>query len=62
MLSISPRDFEHLVAELFAASGFTQVRTTQYQGDGGIDVNAYVTKENAFFAGTHVQAQVKRLR
>ncbi len=62
MLSISPRDFEHLVAELFVASGFTQVRTTQYQGDGGIDVNAYVTKENAFFAGTHVQAQVKRWR
>jgi HJR/Mrr/RecB family endonuclease len=62
MLSISPRDFEHLVAKLFAASGFTQVRTTQYQGDGGIDVNAYVAQENAFFAGTHVQAQVKRWR
>ncbi|MGB8065730.1 MAG: restriction endonuclease [Candidatus Sulfotelmatobacter sp.] len=62
MLSISPRDFEHLVAGLFAASGFIEVRTTQYQGDGGIDVDAYVGRENVFFAGTHVQAQVKRWR
>ena len=62
MLSISPRDFENLVARLFAASGFIQIRTTQYQGDGGIDVDAHVSQENAFFAGTHVQAQVKRWR
>jgi restriction endonuclease len=62
MLSIAPRDFEHLVAKLFAASGFTRVRTTQYQGDGGIDVDAYVIEQNLFFAGTHVQAQVKRWR
>ncbi len=29
---------------------------------GGIDVNAYVEEVNDFFAGTHVQAQVKRWR
>jgi restriction endonuclease Mrr len=62
MLSIGPRDFERLVAKLFEASGFTQVRTTQYQGDGGIDVDAYVIEQDVFFAGTHVQAQVKRWR
>lgn len=62
MLSISPRDFEQLVGRLCAVSGFNDVRITRYQGDGGIDVEAYVGQENAFFAGTHVQAQVKRWR
>jgi HJR/Mrr/RecB family endonuclease len=62
MLSIDPRDFEQLVGRLFAATGFKDVRITPYQGDGGIDVEAYVGRENAFFAGTHVQAQVKRWR
>ena len=62
ILLISPRDFEQLVARIFEASGFTNVRTTQYQGDGGIDVEAYVPQTNIFFSGTHIQAQVKRWR
>jgi hypothetical protein len=62
MLSIGPRDFEQLVGRLFAVTGFKDVRITPYQGDGGIDVEGYVGQENAFFAGTHVQAQVKRWR
>jgi restriction system protein len=43
-------------------NGFLDVRTTPYQGDGGIDVEAYAGRENVFFAGTHLQAQVKRWR
>jgi restriction system protein len=31
-------------------------------GDGGIDLNAYVEEASDFFAGTHVQVQVKRWR
>jgi len=31
-------------------------------GDGGIDVNAHVEETSDFFAGTHVQVQVKRWR
>src|SRR5437867_2875994 len=43
-------------------SGFVEVSVTRASGDGGIDVNAYVENGNDFFAGTHVQAQVKRWR
>ena len=43
-------------------SGFVKVSVTRASGDGGIDVNAYVDGKNEFFAGTHVQAQVKRWR
>ena len=43
-------------------SGFNNVSVTAASGDGGIDVNAYVEEASDFFAGTHVQAQVKRWR
>lgn len=62
MLSIPPRQFEKFIAKLFERSGFTRVGTTAFQGDGGVDLEAYVGSENVFFAGTHVQAQVKRWR
>ena len=62
MLAIPPKDIEHFIAKLFELSGFTRVRTTVFQGDGGIDLNAYVGASDAFFAGTHVQAQIKRWR
>lgn len=62
MLSIPPREFELLMARLFEMSGFNRVLTTPFQGDGGIDLDAYVGCENVFFSGTHVQAQVKRWR
>jgi restriction system protein len=47
---------------LLERSGFVRVSLTVASGDGGIDVNAYVDEKNDFFAGTHVQAQVKRWR
>jgi restriction system protein len=43
-------------------NGFCDVSVTTMSGDGGIDINAYVGKGSDFFAGTHVQAQVKRWR
>lgn len=62
MLTIPPREFEQFIARLFELSGFTRVHTTTFQGDGGIDLDAYVGPQDVFFAGTHVQAQVKRWR
>jgi hypothetical protein len=62
MLGIPPKEFEEFIARLFELSGFTRVQTTTFQGDGGIDLNAYVGPEDLFFSGTHVQAQVKRWR
>lgn len=62
MLTIPPKEFEHFIARLFELSGFSRVETTAFQGDGGIDLDAYVGPEDFFFAGTHVQAQVKRWR
>lgn len=62
LLQISPHRFEHLVKAMMEASGFTAVSVTSASGDGGIDVNAYVDETSDFFAGTHVQAQVKRWR
>lgn len=35
---------------------------TKRSGDGGIDLNAVVSQENDFFAGTLVQIQAKRWR
>jgi hypothetical protein len=55
-------DFEHFVKSLLERSGFVRVAVTRASGDGGIDVNAFVEETNDFFAGTHVQAQVKRWR
>lgn len=55
-------DFEHFVKSLLERSGFGKVAVTRASGDGGIDVNAFVEETNDFFAGTHVQAQVKRWR
>jgi len=39
-----------------------RVSVTRASADGGIDVNAFVDESNDFFAGTHIQAQVKRWR
>jgi hypothetical protein len=62
LLQIDPRRFEQLIKDLMVRSGFVQVSTTRYSGDGGIDINAFVADADEFFAGTHVQAQVKRWR
>jgi hypothetical protein len=62
LLQFTPYDFEHFIRLLMERSGFVRVSVTRASGDGGIDLNAYVEEKNEFFAGTHVQAQVKRWR
>ncbi len=62
LLEIAPLDFEHFIKRVMERSGFLEVSVTRASGDGGIDINAYVEDSNYFFAGTHVQAQVKRWR
>jgi hypothetical protein len=62
MFQFAPYDFEHFIKVVLERSGFVKVSVTRASGDGGIDVNAYVDESNDFFAGTHLQAQVKRWR
>lgn len=62
MLQFSPYDFEHFIKHVMERNGFIKVSVTRLSGDGGIDVNGFVEEANEFFAGTHVQAQVKRWR
>jgi HJR/Mrr/RecB family endonuclease len=62
LMQISPQRFEHFIKALMEVNGFANVSVTPASGDGGIDVNAYVDEANDFFAGSHVQAQVKRWR
>jgi restriction endonuclease len=58
----TPHDFEHFIKLVLERRGFVRVSVTRASGDGGIDVDAYVEEANEFFAGTHIQAQVKRWR
>jgi len=62
LMQITPVKFEHFIKALMEVNGFTKVSVTPASGDGGIDVNAYVEEANDFFAGSHVQAQLKRWR
>jgi hypothetical protein len=62
LMQITPVKFEHFIKALMEVNGFTSVSVTAASGDGGIDINAYVDEANDFFAGSHVQAQVKRWR
>jgi HJR/Mrr/RecB family endonuclease len=62
LFQFAPYDFEHFIRLVLERSGFVRVSVTRAAGDGGVDVNAYVDEKNEFFAGTHVQAQVKRWR
>lgn len=62
LFQFAPYAFEHFIRLLLEKSGFVRVSVTRASGDGGIDLNAYVEEANEFFAGTHVQAQVKRWR
>ncbi|MFZ0814333.1 MAG: restriction endonuclease [Candidatus Sulfotelmatobacter sp.] len=62
LFQFAPHDLEHFIKLIFERTGFVRVSVTRASGDGGIDVNAYVEEKNDFFAGTHVQAQVKRWR
>ncbi len=62
LFQFTPYEFEHFIKLVLERSGFVNVSVTRASGDGGIDANAYVDEDNEFFAGTHVQAQVKRWR
>jgi hypothetical protein len=62
LFQFTPYDLEHFIRLVFERTGFVRVSVTPASGDGGIDVNAYVDEKDDFFAGTHVQAQVKRWR
>src|SRR5712692_3284030 len=62
LLQIPPLEFEHFIKRMLERSGFVSVSVTKASGDGGVDIDAYVEEANDFFAGTHVQAQVKRWR
>jgi hypothetical protein len=62
LFQFTSHGFEHFIKLVLERSGFVRVSVTRASGDGGIDVNAYVDEKNEFFAGTHVQAQVKRWR
>jgi len=62
LFQFAPYDFERFIKLVLESSGLVDVSVTRASGDGGIDVNAYVDERNEFFAGTHLQAQVKRWR
>jgi len=62
LFQFAPYEFEHFIKRVLERTGFVNVSVTRASGDGGIDVNAYVDEKDDFFAGTHVQAQVKRWR
>ena len=62
LFQFTPFDFEHFIKLVLERSGFVKVSVTRATADGGIDVNAHVDEKNDFFAGTHIQAQVKRWR
>lgn len=62
LFRFAPYDFERFMRIVLEHSGFINVSVTRASGDGGIDLDAYVEENNEFFAGTHVQAQVKRWR
>jgi HJR/Mrr/RecB family endonuclease len=62
LFQFAPYDFERFIKAVLESSGLVNVSVTRASGDGGIDVNAYVDERNELFAGTHVQAQVKRWR
>ena len=58
----TPYEFEHFVKVVLERKGLVNVSVTPASGDGGIDLNGYVEESDDLFAGTHVQAQVKRWR
>ena len=62
MFQFAPYDFERFIKLVLERSGFVKVSVTRASGDGGVDINAYVDESNDFFAGTHMQVQVKRWR
>ena len=62
LFGINPYRFEHLLKDLVEKTGFRDVSLTPRSQDGGIDLNAYVSIDNSYFANTLVQFQAKRWR
>ena len=60
MLSMEPRNFEHLIKDVLVHTGFTEVAVTKYSSDGGVDVNAKAGNRMWLFESTVVQVQAKR--
>lgn len=60
MLNLHPSRFEFLVKNALENSGFTNVSTTRYSKDGGIDVDAYAGEQHWVLNRLHLQVQAKR--
>ena len=60
MLSLHPKRFEDLVHVALEKTGFTEVSTTRYSQDGGIDVNAFVSESVWPIQRLQLQVQAKR--
>ncbi|MFA5792391.1 MAG: restriction endonuclease [Candidatus Gracilibacteria bacterium] len=58
LLTINPYDFENLIANLIAHTGFLDVKVTKKSGDDGVDVNALL--KHTFSFDLNYQFQVKR--
>jgi len=60
LLSLTPRDFEHIVRDVLSSTGFEHVRVTRYSQDGGIDVEAIADSRMWPIRGLFLQIQAKR--
>jgi hypothetical protein len=60
LLSMEPRDFEFFIKDLLVHCGFSDVCVTKFSADGGVDVNATVSKRIWMFESVLIQVQAKR--
>lgn len=60
LLSYDPRTFEHVISDILLMSGFDRVEVTQYSNDGGIDLNARLSKKIWPLRHLLTQVQAKR--
>jgi len=60
MLSLHPASFEKLIKTTLESSGYSNVCTTQYSQDGGVDVDAYAGHNLWPIVDLHIQVQAKR--
>lgn len=60
LLSVHPKDFEGLIAQLLVQSGFEDVQITRYSQDGGIDLSARPGRRCWPMRQAFLQVQAKR--
>ena len=60
LLAFEPRQFEHVIENLLAQSGFDQIEVTRYSQDGGIDLNARPGVRSWPIRNLLIQVQAKR--